>query len=206
MYTNCLNHGKSCPQCAVSRGTGRKTIPLLKPIPISQIFQIAGVDIIKLPKIRSRNRCVVVFQDFLSKWPMVYPVADQKASTLVKLLVEEAVPFMGIPEALLSDRRTNLLSTLMLDVCEKQGIQKLNTTAYHLQCNGLVERFNRTLKAMLRKQAATYGMQWDKFLSGTVWAYRNTPHKATALISLIWYRLLYPVRSSTSSPNTIGRS
>ena len=67
----------------------------------------------------------------------------------------------------------------MLDVCEKLGIQKLNTTAYHSQCNGLVERFNRTLKAMLRKQAATCGMQWDKFLSGTVWAYRNTPHEAT---------------------------
>ena len=32
---------------------------------------------------------------------------------------------------------------------------------------------------MLRKQAVTYGMQWDKFLSGTVWAYRNTPHEAT---------------------------
>ena len=110
---------------------------------------------------------------------MVFPVADQKASTLVKLLVAEVVPLMGVPEALLSDRGTNLLSTLMLNVCEKQRIQKLNTMAYHPQCNSLVERFNRTLKAMLRKQAATYGMQWDKFLSGTVWAYRNTPHEAT---------------------------
>ena len=97
---------------------------------------------------------------------MVFPVADQKASTLVKLLVEEVVPLMEVPEALLSDRGTNLLSTLMLDVCEKLGIQKLNTMAYHLQCNDLVERFNRTLKAMLRKQAATYGMQWDKELCG----------------------------------------
>ena len=67
----------------------------------------------------------------------------------------------------------------MLDVCEKLGIQKLNTTAYHPQCNGLVERFNRTLKTMLRKQAATYGSQWDQFLSGTWWAYCNTPHEAT---------------------------
>ena len=179
MYTDCLNHGKTCPQCAVARGTTRKTIPPLKPIPVSRIFQIVGVDIMELPKTQSGNRYVVVFQDFLSKWPMVFPVADQKASTLVKLLVEEVIPFMGVPEALLSDQGTNLLSTLMLDVCEKLGIQKLNTTAYHPQCNGLVERFNRTLKTMLRKQAATYGTQWDKFLAGTVWAYRNTPHEAT---------------------------
>ena len=44
---------------------------------------------------------------------MVFPVADQKATTFVKLLVEEAIPFMGVPEALLSDRGTNLLSNLM---------------------------------------------------------------------------------------------
>jgi len=30
---------------------------------------------------------------------------------------------------------------------------------------------------MLCKQAATYGLQWDKFLSGIVWAYRNTPYE-----------------------------
>ena len=114
MYTDCLNHGKSCPQCAVSRGTGRKTIPPLKLIPVSQIFQIVGVDVMELPKTHSGNRYVVVFQDFLWKWPMVFPVADQKASTLVKLLVEEVVLLMGVPEALLSDQGTNLLSTPIL--------------------------------------------------------------------------------------------
>ena len=110
---------------------------------------------------------------------MVFPVVDQKATTFVKLLVEDVIPFMGVPGALLSDRGTNLLSNLMLDVCEKLEIQKLNTTFYHLQCNYLVERFNWTLKTMLRKQVATYGTLWDQFLSGTLWAYRNTPHGAT---------------------------
>ena len=65
----------------------------------------------------------------------------------------------GVPEALLSDRGTNLLSFLMKNICSLLGIEKLNTTAYHPQCNGLTERFNRTLKTMLRKQAATYGLQ-----------------------------------------------
>ena len=58
-------------------------------------------------------------------------------------------PFFGVPEALLSDRGINLLSHLMLDVCKLLGIKKLNTTAYHPQCDGMVERFNSTLKAMI---------------------------------------------------------
>ena len=109
----------------------------------------------------------------------MFPVPDQKAITLVKLLVEEVVPFFGVPEALLSDRGTNLLSLLMQDVCRLLGVKKLNTTAYHPQCDGMVERFNRTLKAMLRKHASTKGTQWDRYLSSVLWAYQNTPHEST---------------------------
>ena len=51
----------------------------------------------------------------------------------------------GVPESLLSEKGPNQLSYLMTDVCSLLGITKLNTTAYHLQCDGLTERFNRTL-------------------------------------------------------------
>ena len=47
---------------------------------------------------------------------MVYAVPDQKTERITKLLFEEIVPFFGIPEALLSDRGTNLLSHLMLGI------------------------------------------------------------------------------------------
>lgn len=132
-----------------------------------------------LPKTDKGNKHVLVFQDFLTKWPMVFPIPDQKTDRIVKLLVEEIVPLFGVPEALLSDRGTNLLSHLMKDVCSLLGIEKLNTTAYHPQCDSLTERFNCTLKTMLRKHAATYGVQWDQHLAGLLWAYRNTPHEAT---------------------------
>ena len=32
---------------------------------------------------------------------------------------------------------------------------------------------------MLRKQAATYGLQWDKYLHGVLWIYRNTLRDST---------------------------
>ena len=69
-----------------------------------------------------------------------------------------------VPESLLSDRGTNLLSYPMTDVCSLLGITKLNTTAYHPQCDGLTERFNHTLKTMIRKHVDVYGKQWDKYL------------------------------------------
>jgi hypothetical protein len=57
-----------------------------------------------------------------------------------------------------------------LDVCELLGVKKLNTIAYHSQCNGMVERFSWILKSLLRKHAARFGTDWDKCLPGILWA------------------------------------
>ena len=179
MYADIVNYCTSCPQCAIVNSSGKVNRPPLHPIPVSRPFQIIGVDVMDLPLTTAGNRHVVVFQDFLTKFPLVFAVPDQKAIRLTKLLAEEVIPLFGVPEALLSDRGTNLLSHVMLDLCKTLGIQKLNTTAYHPQCDGMVERFNRTLKTILRKHAATYGNQWDTYLYGVLYAYRNVPHEST---------------------------
>ena len=179
MYNDTQKYTKNCPQCAVVTGGGRHHRPPLHPIPVSRPFQIVGVDVMELPKTDRGNRYVLVFQDFLTKWPLVVPMPDQKSQRIAELLVNEVIPLFGVPEALLSDRGTNLLSHLMRDTCALLGITKLNTTAHHPQCDGMVERFNRTLKSMLRKHAANFGSQWDRYLPGVLWAYRNVPHDST---------------------------
>jgi transposase InsO family protein len=179
MYRDVQKFMRNCPQCTIVTGGGRHHRPPLHPIPVSRPFQIVGVDVMELPVTESGNRYVLVFQDFLTKWPFAFPIPDQKAQRIARLLVTEVVPLFGVPEALLSDRGTNLLSHLMMDVCHLLGIQKLNTTAHHSECDGMVERFNRTLKTMLRKHAAKFGSQWDQYISGALWAYRNVPHEST---------------------------
>ena len=148
-----LAYCKGCPQCATVSGGGRQHRPPLKPIPIKRPFQKIGVDVMDLPCTERGNKHVV-FQDMFTKWPLVFAAPDQRAERIARLLCEEVVPMFGVPEALLSDRGTNLLSHLMTDICHLLGIEKLNTTAYHPECDGMVERFNRTLKSMLRRRAA----------------------------------------------------
>ena len=128
-----------------------------------------------LPPTEQGNRHVVVVQDLFTKWPFAFAVPDQKTGRIARLLAEEVILCFGVPEALLSDR----LSHLMIDLCKMLGIDKLNTTAYHPQYDGAVERFNQTLKTALRKHAARFGCQWDQYLLGILWAYRNTPHSST---------------------------
>ena len=107
------------------------------------------------------------------------PSPRSKSYTTCQIIAEEVVPWFGVPEALLSDRGANLLSHLVLDLCKLLGITKLNTSTYHPQCDGAVERMNRTLKQVLRRHVARFGRQWDRYLPGVLWAYRNTPHSST---------------------------
>eukprot|EP00731_Ephydatia_muelleri_P029234 Em0020g878a len=95
--------------------------PLLSPIPVQSSFQIFGVDLIELP--------------------VTSQVPDQKSERIVKLLAEEAIPLCGDPEALPSDCGTNLVVTPDAYAVSCPGIKKLNTTAYHMQCDGIVQRF-----------------------------------------------------------------
>ena len=166
MYSDVVKFVTNCPECAIVTGGGRHHRAPLHPIPVSWPFQIVGVDIMELPQTNRGNKYVLVFQDYLTKWLLAIPMPDQKTQRIAELLVTEVIPLFGVPEALLSDRGTNLLSHLMQYICKLLGIRKLNTTAHHPECDGMVERFNRTLKTMLRKHAAKFGSQWDEYITG----------------------------------------
>ena len=112
MYSDAKKFVRGCPDYAVVSGGGRVSRPPLNPIPVSRPFQIIGVDVMDLP-ITSQGNKHVVFQNLFTKWPMVYAVPDQRSEYIVKILVDEVIPFCGIPEALLSDRRTSLLTSRM---------------------------------------------------------------------------------------------
>ena len=147
---------RGCLTCA-SRSVGRPVKPLLTPIPVGGPFDRVGVDVLQLPLTQQGNRYAVVFMDYITKWPEVFAVPDQTALTIARLLVEQVVSRHGVPSQLLSDRGAAFLSNLLRELCTVIGIKKVNTTAYHPQTDGLVERFNRTLTGMLAKTSEKGG-------------------------------------------------
>ncbi|CAL9707672.1 unnamed protein product [Knipowitschia caucasica] len=68
------------------------------------------------------------------------------------------------------------------------GISAIKTTPYHPQTDGLVERFNQTLKKMLRKFVADTGKDWDRWLPFLLFAYREVPQASTGFSP---FELLY---------------
>ena len=93
--------------------------------------------------------------------------------------MEEVITRHGVPSELLSDHGAAFLSKLMEDVYKLMGITKTNTTAYHPQMDGLVERFHRTLTDMLAKSVEKNGKDWDKHLLYVLFAYRSGLQQST---------------------------
>ena len=52
--------------------------------------------------------------DYLTKWVEAFPIKDQKAETVARVLVDEVIYHHGAPERLLSDRGSNFCLNLLL--------------------------------------------------------------------------------------------
>ena len=79
--------------------------------------------------------------------------ADQKAETIACTFIEHVVCRHGSLEELLSDRGANFLLSPTQSVCQVLGVKKLNTSGYHPQTDGFVEKFNSTSFNMIAKSS-----------------------------------------------------
>ena len=90
-----------------------------------------------------------------------FPILDQKAETVARVLVEEVICHHGAPERLLSDRGSNFSSELIAEVCRLLQIKKINTSGYHPQTDGLVEKFHQTLISMLSRYVEKHAIDGE---------------------------------------------
>ncbi|XP_024117097.1 uncharacterized protein LOC112138718 [Oryzias melastigma] len=173
------NFCKSCPQCQKT-SSRFPSKALLQPLPIiSTPFERLGMDIVG-PVKRSKygNRFMLVITDYATKYPEVFALKSVKAKTVASCLVQ-FFSRVGFPKEILTDQGTNFMSKLLKDVYQLLGIKSLRTTPYHPQTDGLTERFNQTLKQMLRKFTNDTGSDWDQWLSFLLFAYREVPQAST---------------------------
>ncbi len=165
----------TCPSCATRKDPPQMCKAPLKPLQVTRPFDCMAVDVVgPLPQTYDGNWYIVVFSDYLTKWPEAFPTADEKADTIAQLIAEQIVCRHGAPIQLLSDRGANFLSNLVQAVCDLFDIRKVNTSPYRPQTDGLVERFNGTLVTMLSMYASSSQRDWDRAIPFVLFAYRTS--------------------------------
>lgn len=121
----------------------------------------------------------------MTKWCEVFAVPDRTASTIAKCL-HELIWWHGVPWKIIHDQAPEFLSELQQDTAELMGLKQLPTAGGYSQIDGLVKRFNRTLKNMICKLVEKRGKNWDTLLGLVLFAYCTTPHDSTRELSFFF--------------------
>ncbi|XP_036066885.1 uncharacterized protein LOC112138883 isoform X2 [Oryzias melastigma] len=180
-----------CQSCSVCQLASDKNVPkyLLQPLPIIDVpFSRIAMDIVgPVERTQSGNRYILVICDYGTRYPEAFPLRDITAKQIAYALLQ-LFSRVGIPSEILTDQDTNFLSNTLKQVYRLLGIKSIRTTAYHPQTDGLVERYNRTLKSILRKFISMNAKDWDKWLPYLLFAYREVPQASTGFSP---FELLY---------------
>ena len=188
-YEDTLKWVESCSKCSARKAPPNNRSELMPITEFSSPFEMVGVDILgPLPLSESGNKYVVVFTDYLTKWPEAFALKDMKAETIARVFVDEIICRHSASVRLLSDQGRNFMSDLLKEVCRYFDTKKINSTSYRPQTNGLTERFNRTLCEMLSNYVNDGQSDWDSFLPIVLFAYRASRQSSTGESP---FRLLY---------------
>ncbi|KAK7934242.1 hypothetical protein WMY93_005138 [Mugilogobius chulae] len=188
MYTQISKFCKTCEKCQLTAGKGVGQAHL-QPLPIiGTPFERIGMDIVgPLEKSSTGNRFILVLCDYATRYPEAFPLRSIKAKQIANCLLQ-LFSRVGVAKEILTDCGTNFMSKLLKQVYQLLGVKGIRTTPYHPQTDGLVERYNKTLKHMLRKFVCDTGADWDQWLPYLLFAYREVPQASTGFSP---FELLY---------------
>eukprot|EP00117_Sycon_ciliatum_P020844 scpid75746/ scgid18439/ Retrovirus-related Pol polyprotein from transposon 412; Protease; Reverse transcriptase; Endonuclease len=152
----------------------------LQHITATRPYQIIAMDFLgPLPRSNGGNLYIMAVIDYFTKWLELFPLRNIQTTTVADKLTTHIISRYGVPEQIHSDQGSQFESDLFQDLCRTLHIHKTRTTLYHPQCDGLVERSNRTVQNILEVYTNDTQSDWDKHLRTTMLAYNTRVHSTT---------------------------
>ncbi len=141
----------ACRECQLVNPPASPKAPL-RPLPLMQVpFERIGMDLIgPLERSARGHRFALVLVDYATRYPEAVALRNISAKSVAEALFS-MISRVGIPKEILTDQGTAFMSRTIRELYGLLGIKSVRTSVYHPQTDGLVERFNRTLKTMIRK-------------------------------------------------------
>ena len=164
---------RACNLCQKSKVQTHIRAPLQVFETPNRRFQHVHINLVDpLPEAQGHKYLLTVMDRF-TRWPEVIPLKDIDARSVARAYIQNWVARFGVPDVITSDRGSQFISELWSTMSQLLGTQLNQTTAYHPQSNGFIERLHRTLKATLK--ARITGPDWLDELPWTLLGIRSTP-------------------------------
>ena len=144
-------HIRVCPTCAKRNMPYRKYRASMITFRAGAPMDCLGVDIMgPLPCTKQGNRYLFVISDYFTRWVEAFPLPDQKAKTVVQVLVHEFICRFRTWLEIHSDQGRNFESTLFQEVCLLLRVLNSRSTPYHPSSNALIAPWPHSYRATSR--------------------------------------------------------
>ena len=192
MTQDLRNHIKKCSCCRKYEAA-----PPMKPLTCSgpgESLHVNFTSIEETVPLREEPviQNVLVLQDHLSKYVVVYMVKVQTARSTAETLRNGYFRLFGAPAYLISDQGKAFMGHIITHLCDLYGVQKLRTSPCHAQTNGQVEHMNQMIIRMISKLEEDKKACWSEHLLELLLAYNATCSTVTGYSP---YYLLFGRRS-----------
>ncbi|GFT13512.1 retrovirus-related Pol polyprotein from transposon 412 [Trichonephila clavipes] len=152
---------RSCVKCQRAKVTRHTKSPIgTFALPDARFAHIHLDFIGPLPPSNGNQFCMTIIDRF-TRWPEVIPTPDMTAETTARALMHGWISRFGCPTTITTDRGTNFESNLFRELTRMLGCNRIHSTSYHPQANGIIERLHRHLKGALK---AHNHIQWTELL------------------------------------------
>ena len=176
MGQDVIKHCRSCPVCQRCSKPRARQVPMVERKVLSEPFESMAFDLVgPIPKGKGGYRYLLTCVCMASKWPEAIPIRCMTASAVAQGMLE-IFSRTGVPLKLLSDQGSQFVGKVIAKLCKNLHIESIQSTPYHPEGNGVVERMHSTLGAMLTK-AASQGLDWVGQIPFALLALRSAPNR-----------------------------
>lgn len=149
---------------------------------------------------------IFVVMDQLTKMRHLIPCKTTlSALNVANMFLWNVFKLHGLPETIISDRRTQFVTKFWKHLCKRLQIQAKLLTAYHLETDGQTERFNAVMEQYLRCYVAYQQDNWSTWLPMAEFTANNHNSAATS-ISPFAANYGFNPQSTTALPVTTNLS
>ena len=201
MKADITDYVLTCEPCQRGKLSRLKTrLPMAITTTPSAAFQICEYDVVgPCPMTENGNRFILTVMDNLTKYGLAIPLSDVTAQTVAEALAEHLICIYGAPLALKSDLGSNFTSELIKRFSKIFKIHQYNSTAFHPETQGSIERSHASLVAYLRM--FTTEMNWDRWLPHAMFSYNTSVHTSHGMTP---FELIFGHKANIPSEFEIG--